>query len=238
MKTTLSIIAAIAALTGASQAALFADDFSSDTSGDYTGTVTFGSNGTGDAGIGHTVHDGFLDLDSWETTSRTYSVFHSTAGLEVGETFSVDFLIHGSTANDNNSSDMRISINGKAAVGPNFDSGRGIRILKTASSFQTSTYGGAGTTPGETIAVSYTGAINMFITRLTPDTFSYGFDDNEVGSVLTINGVASDTALFVGVEAFGRSERRFDNFEVAVPEPSSAALLGLGGLALILRRRK
>lgn len=29
-----------------------------------------------------------------------------------------------------------------------------------------------------------------------------------------------------------------DNFTVAVPEPSSTALLGLGGLALILRRRK
>ena len=134
---------------------------------------------------------------------------------------------------------MRISINGNAAVAPNATGGRGIRLQKKATQFTASTYGGAGTTPGETIAVSYTGAINMFITRLTADTFEYGFDGNKVGNTLTIVGTASDTAMFVGVESFGRSERRFDNFEVnAVPEPSSAALLGLGGLALILRRRK
>ena len=44
-----------------------------------------------------------------------------------------------------------------------------------------------------------------------------------------IDDQGNDTAGFVGIRELGFN---------TVPEPSSTALLGLGGLALILRRRK
>ena len=52
-----------------------------------------------------------------------------------------------------------------------------------------------------------------------------------------------DTGQFIGVALIGGggTQIRFDNVRLdatPVPEPSSAALLGLGGIALILRRRK
>jgi len=53
--------------------------------------------------------------------------------------------------------------------------------------------------------------------------FTVNFDDAEAGVTPTQNRID-----YIGV-AYA---------PVAVPEPSSAALLGLGGLALILRRRK
>ena len=57
-----------------------------------------------------------------------------------------------------------------------------------------------------------------------------------------------DTGQFIGVALIGGTgevansvQVRFDNVRLdaeAVPEPSTTALLGLGGLALVLRRRK
>jgi hypothetical protein len=53
--------------------------------------------------------------------------------------------------------------------------------------------------------------------------------------------LANVTSITLGGNAYGGSENLgYDNIALnaAVPEPSSTALLGLGGLALILRRRK
>lgn len=70
---------------------------------------------------------------------------------------------------------------------------------------------------------------------------------SESASVIgaTFNGadVTSDFGsmkLFFTAPDGGGNDARFDNASVVVvvPEPSSAALLGLGGLALIMRRRK
>lgn len=61
----------------------------------------------------------------------------------------------------------------------------------------------------------------------------------------TFQGITSATFTFANFDNTnsGSSTNRWDNIVingevVAVPEPSSIALLGLGGLALILRRRK
>ncbi len=53
--------------------------------------------------------------------------------------------------------------------------------------------------------------------------------DGLIDNVRIYNSVEDATSLF-GIMKF--------NDAVAVPEPSSTALLGLGGFALILRRRK
>lgn len=54
----------------------------------------------------------------------------------------------------------------------------------------------------------------------------------------TVDTASSDIVISIGAST---GQIRVDNIQLdltAVPEPSSAALLGLGGLALILRRRK
>lgn len=57
--------------------------------------------------------------------------------------------------------------------------------------------------------------------------------------VYTSGATVSGANLVIHVRAEGDDYQGVDNIVLtAVPEPSSAALLGLGGLALILRRRK
>ena len=86
----------------------------------------------------------------------------------------------------------------------------------------------------------------------TSGTVTEGTDifSSDFGSILAAAPVATYTAtgleanvylLFTKANATGRSIATVDRTTlsfVAVPEPSSTALLGLGGLALILRRRK
>jgi hypothetical protein len=80
-------------------------------------------------------------------------------------------------------------------------------------------------------------------TGIVTDNFDYYEQSVDLSSEATL--LASDTATIrlymygkTHVSAFN-SEQGFDSFSLAtVPEPSTTALLGLGGFALILRRRK
>ena len=92
-----------------------------------------------------------------------------------------------------------------------------------------------------TDAVTF-GATESF--SLTINDYGASFDyDLAVGSKSTTglsfsqNNVLDDFDKVSFVNEFGNTGYEIDNVAV-VPEPSSAALLGLGGLALILRRRK
>ena len=85
--------------------------------------------------------------------------------------------------------------------------------------------------------------------NLVSDTYSYTVENlNSIGggSVVLASNVAISTdavkdldwSVYDGLFMRGRNVS-FDDISVAsVPEPSSTALLGLGGLALILRRRR
>jgi len=92
-------------------------------------------------------------------------------------------------------------------------------------------------------AVAGTGLQNIEIilttgSSLANSTVSYAVDGVAVGSTQNINANGVD-GVFLATRDTARGY--IDNFELradAVPEPSSTALLGLGGLALILRRRK
>lgn len=70
----------------------------------------------------------------------------------------------------------------------------------------------------------------------------YGGEDLSAGFSSITNFVATDTAGFYGSEGSAPTAFGYvDNFTLDVepiPEPSAATLLGLGGLALLRRRRK
>ena len=97
---------------------------------------------------------------------------------------------------------------------------------------------------GTDMTLAFNGFTNLYIDRLsTGETVKV----NTVG----VPGVAGENvdysiptlATTLLVDAAGTSTSRFENIDLkftatVVPEPSSAALLGLAGLALILRRRK
>lgn len=85
----------------------------------------------------------------------------------------------------------------------------------------------------------------LFITRTGFDTYEAGIYDAGVRTVLrnevtiTTDAAGPTIGFYADVRAVDILESGYDNLTiVSVPEPSSAALLGLGGLALILRRRK
>ena len=120
------------------------------------------------------------------------------------------------------------------------------------SSLKVWNYNGDGGTPGLkdveiSVAASEGGgftSLGAFVFNQAPVTATVDF-----GQVIDLSsfGAADNTRLvrfdistnhgFTGNGGLvGLSEVRFDG--VTIPEPSSAALLGLGGLALILRRRK
>ncbi len=66
-------------------------------------------------------------------------------------------------------------------------------------------------------------------------------ENNQNGTVFTNNGLVgsiNSVKVYDEIRTEAQITEAFNAGIVAVPEPSSTALLGLGGLALILRRRK
>jgi len=83
-------------------------------------------------------------------------------------------------------------------------------------------------------AITATGVLNnngATLTGRNVEGFAFAFTDLGITNGTEIQGIVVDTGATA--DAYGI----FANVD-AVPEPSSTALLGLGGLALILRRRK
>ncbi|XAL99746.1 PEP-CTERM sorting domain-containing protein [Phycisphaeraceae bacterium D3-23] len=209
--------------------AAFFDDFSSDTSANYTGTVTYGA-----AGGGFDVTGGTLNVDS--SGGRTFDVFHSTANLEAGEYVSVDAL-----PGQPNNFYLTVSTTTRH---PGTGSEDGIRFAYTGSNTLGSRPYENGASSG-TIAyapVFTDTAITMYILRNTDTSFSLGYDDGSGFTVLDTYSLAAvgSQDLFIGVEDFG-STMSFDNLTIDsisnIPEPGSLALLGLSALAMLRRRR-
>ncbi len=95
-------------------------------------------------------------------------------------------------------------------------------------------------TGGSTTSSNTANAVTSFVGG-TSGTFSQTYDISGFGGGdFSIADVSNVLAVFtVNAGAVGDGAISIDNFNMtAVPEPSSAALLGLGGFALILRRRK
>ncbi len=85
---------------------------------------------------------------------------------------------------------------------------------------------------------------NTEISRTTFDAFNASQSAlyaTELSGTSSFTAASTSTRLMLDATPYGHGWVTVDNISVtqtSVPEPSSAALLGLGGLALILRRRK
>ncbi|NWK55067.1 PEP-CTERM sorting domain-containing protein [Verrucomicrobiaceae bacterium N1E253] len=87
---------------------------------------------------------------------------------------------------------------------------------------------------GSTLLINFAGLGTQAASGVTQSISSQSFN-----FVITSDGVTTGDLSFQST--IGGNDYRIDNIAVsytAVPEPSSTALLGLGGIALILRRRK
>jgi len=217
--------------------AVFVDDFSSDSSADYIGTSTFGT-----ATATFEVSGGTLNSPATGGIGETYNVFYDTAIFEIGQTVSVDI-------SGRSDAYLSVSTTTRAANTPGED---GIRFnWEIDGTFRARNYtNGSDSTINfdNSFDVNDPGPVTLYLYRASDNVFAAAFDDgsgftwlNTTGGTEREDFIVGDTgngALYVGVETFAFGERNFDNLTLSVPEPSSTALLGLGGLALVLRRKR
>ena len=237
-KTTQSAIIALALAmpSAAYSSVLFIDDFSSDTSANYIGTSTFGTpTATFD------VSGGTLNSPATGGGGETYDVFYDTAIFEIGQTVSVDI---------SGPDDAYLTVS-TTTFAPNVGTNDGVRLnWESDGTFRARRYtDGSGTNTNfhSSFDVNGPDSLTLYLYRVSDNVFAAAFDDgsgftwlNTTGGTERQDFTAGDTgngALYIGVETFDSGVRNFDNLTVT-PEPSSTALLGLGGLALIFRRRK
>ena len=214
--------------------AVFVDDFSTDTSADYVFTDTFNSGGS------YTVSGGTLNVTS--ASNNTADVFYDTAIFEIGQTVSVDI-------SGNKNVFLSVSTTTRAANDASED---GIRLnWEIDGTFQAKNYTNGSPLSPITFDNSFdvdAGSVTLYLYRASDNEFAAAFDGgsgftwlNTTGGTEREDFTVGDTgngALYVGVETYNPGTRNFDNLTLSVPEPSSTALLGLGGLALVLRRKR
>ena len=237
-KTRSALIATALAMPNLAYSATFFDDFSTDTSADYIYTSTFGTDtATWD------VSNGTLNSPVTGGVATTANLFYNTATFGIGETVSVDISGPDDTY-------LSVSTTTRAANTPEED---GVRFnWMSSGQFRARSYS-SGSETNTNFASSFDvdgpSSLTLYLTRETDNTYSAAFDSGSGLTQLNTTGgtekqifTAGDTGngdLFIGVETYNSGVRNFDNLTVtAVPEPSAAALIGLGGIALILRRRK
>ena len=214
--------------------AVFVDDFSTDTSADYVFTDTFNSGGS------YTVSGGTLNVTS--ASNNTADVFYDTAIFEIGQTVSVNI-------SGNKNTYLSVSTTTRAA---NYASEDGIRLnWEIDGTFKAKNYTNGSALSPITFDSSFdvdAGSVTLYLYRASDNEFAAAFDGgsgftwlNTTGGTEREDFTVGDTgngALYVGVETYNPGTRNFDNLTLSVPEPSSTALLGLGGLALVLRRKR
>ncbi|NWK55807.1 PEP-CTERM sorting domain-containing protein [Verrucomicrobiaceae bacterium N1E253] len=168
-----------------------------------------------------------LTLDSAQTlanTSLSFDAFMDNSGSQPSNGFMISLF-------DGNTMVMSISLMNSSDPGPRYGvaeynaSGAKVSNLITDDIFANDT--GANMTINLS-ATSYTVDYEMY----TGGTTGSSASKNYLNSATEFNKIVFTTEG-------SKSAWGLDNLDIsAVPEPSSTALIGLGGLALILRRRK
>jgi len=165
--------------------------------------VTYGS-GPG----GFSVSDGVLNVDG--RSSTTYTVFHKTAKLELGEFVAV-------YAPASNARDFYLTTS-TTTRGPNTGTEDGIRFAVYGTYFRSRTYrDGTGTNidyPSEDAGGK---DLMLYIYRDTDTSYRVGYDAGDgivVLDTIEILETAGVSGLYVGVEEYG-SQSTFDDLQIA-----------------------
>lgn len=180
----------------------------------------------------------------------------NTASFDLNDTTSTDSGINLAATGFNDTSTTVAQNGAYETVSPNLDTpfnnaaddyfwmGSGIIATVTLSGVAAGTYNfelfsSRNTTAGKFSDYTIKGDASDNANSTGFDAFADGFTNGEfmVWNSVTANGT-EDIVISV-TTASGTPRAYFNGFTMtAVPEPSSTALLGLGGLALILRRRR
>lgn len=200
------------------------------------------------------------DIDSGDWNERTAATWDITSG-ELVNTGTVDhgaFLLNTVSSLDTSLTQVTVSFDYTVGAGstlyfhsalytgPNITTGNMSRTTRT---------GGAYFATGTDFNANFTSALNLkngadvtgntggaliSLAGSTSGTFSQTYDISGYTGVSSIADVSHILAAFaIDGAAAGDGAVAIDNVNItAIPEPSSIALIGLGGLALLLRRRK
>ncbi|QQL46089.1 PEP-CTERM sorting domain-containing protein [Sulfuriroseicoccus oceanibius] len=218
MNKTISVLAGLAMAVSANAATLainFTGSTNTSVSGDLYGVTQADWNNV--SGGGSTPTDTLVTSDTGQSATVTFSG-RGTYRMNGTPVTVEESLFHG-YLDDANDRGVTISLNmGAIATG-----------FYTVTIFSASDNGGGGFND-----ITVNGVANS----VTNDGNLGGLSNAHATTVVT--GVTGDLSITTPVRN-GSTRSSIAGFTVeytAVPEPSSAALLGLGGLALILRRRK
>jgi hypothetical protein len=235
------LIAASLSLGAAAIAAPLTDNFSTDTSANYTGSNSFNSGGS------FNVSGGTINLTA--ASNNTYSVVHTTSSLAVGESYSIDMLDPYTGSGNSGGEDGQFLMLTTSTGQPNNSASFGFRLrIDRSTTIRLATYSNNTTTTVDTGVSTGVAPTTFWADRVSATQFDFYY--GVAGSrtfIYSGNLTASEAAnpIHVGVQAFsatgtGSEVFNFDNLSIAatIPEPASVALLGFGAIIGLVRRRR
>ena len=241
LKTCMSL-ASVGLAAQVAQAAVI-DDFSSDTTGLYTTTTIL------DVDLAGGANTSALEITGGEVTFNTtvfqsveqLAITRSDVTLTVGQELQLD-VARGLNANRAARGDQDFGLFVGAApvanVRANF-----IAVFQRdgAQDVQTSIFNAANAGGATNDFSSNPAYDTLFIARTAADTYEAGFYDGATRTILredTLDTLGADPTIgfYADVRSADILTSDYDNLTI-IPEPSSLALLGLSGLALLRRRR-
>lgn len=215
---------------GSSHAAIVAsDNFATD------GALAGQTGGTGWSGAwtggNFTVATGNALGTGANTTTRLINGGAITVGTTDTLTISFDLLMNNTQTGRGSGIQLTNAGGFSYTIGKRANGGYGLHSGLTTGGTTYTTFGSAPINQNITTVITYDGVNTSFVLS----------DNNETLTAYTVAGQVSLDGIGIQNTHGGTVDNGISGLSVdivAVPEPSSAALLGLGGVALILRRRK
>jgi hypothetical protein len=175
------------------------------------------------------------DIPNWFDSTQQYADWHNSTGYTSTGSQSA-FLSNFSSTDGYMYQSLGTLEAGTTSLDWSFDQVRYSLGLTTAGTADVRFFYGAGGGAGEGVDIDTLGLTQIGSTVSIP---THGGSDQFRSGSVDVSSVSAGSTIWMD---FTRTSGWFliDNVSVTanVPEPSTTALLGLGGLALILRRRK